>query len=64
MKLRDNGDGAEMFRREQDSLRLNIYACKKLDPVPFCPDAFLFRVYKRTAGWSVFEYAVSLSETV
>ena len=30
-----------MFRREQDSSRLNIYACKKLNPVPFCPNAFL-----------------------
>ena len=36
-KLRDNGDGAEMFKA-----RLNICACKKLDPVPLCPAASLF----------------------
>ena len=40
-KLRDNGDGAEMFRREHFCSRQNICACKKLNPVPFCPNAFL-----------------------
>lgn len=40
-KLRDNGDVAEMFRREHFCSRQNICACKKLNPVPFCPNAFL-----------------------
>ena len=45
LELRDNGDGAEMFKRKHFCSRLNIYACKKLDPVPLCPDAFLFKAY-------------------
>ena len=28
--------------------RLNIYACKKLDPVPLCPAAFLLNASRRT----------------
>ena len=29
-------------------LRLNIYACKKLNPVRLCPNVFLFRAYYQT----------------
>ena len=38
-----NGDGAEMFKRARERSRLNIYACKKLNPVPVSFNTFLVR---------------------
>ena len=32
-----------MFRLGHDCPSLNIYACKKLNPVPVCFNAFLFK---------------------
>ena len=37
------GDPEKMFKRVRVRSRLNIYACKKLNPVPVCFNAFLVR---------------------
>ena len=38
------GDPEKMFKRERTRSRLNIYACKKLNPVPVGFNTFLVRV--------------------
>ena len=53
MGLRNNGDGAEMFRCERERLHPNICACKKLNPVPVCSSAFLIRVGVRNLSLCV-----------